>query len=58
MGLELTIDGDEIERRVVAMLDATGIPYELHRIDPAFADTEIFRKLPGVAVVAGLSHPV
>jgi hypothetical protein len=62
VGPESTIDGDEIERRVIAVLDATGIPYGLHRIDPSFADTaaspEIFRKLPGATVVAGLSHPV
>ena len=34
--------GDEIERRVVAMLDGLGAPYELHRIDPAFADTAAY----------------
>ena len=34
--------GDEIERRVVAALDGTGVPYELHRIDPAFADTAAY----------------
>ena len=34
--------GDEIERRVVAMLDGLGVPYELHRIDPAFADTAAY----------------
>jgi prolyl-tRNA editing enzyme YbaK/EbsC (Cys-tRNA(Pro) deacylase) len=34
--------GDEIERRVVAMLDALGLAYELHRIDPAFADTAAY----------------
>jgi prolyl-tRNA editing enzyme YbaK/EbsC (Cys-tRNA(Pro) deacylase) len=28
-----------IERRVVQALDATGVPYELMEIDPAFADT-------------------
>jgi len=39
---ESTVDGDEIERRVVAVLDGTGIPYELHRIDPAFADTAAY----------------
>jgi prolyl-tRNA editing enzyme YbaK/EbsC (Cys-tRNA(Pro) deacylase) len=35
-------DGDEIERRVVAALDGLGVPYELHRIDPAFADTAAY----------------
>jgi prolyl-tRNA editing enzyme YbaK/EbsC (Cys-tRNA(Pro) deacylase) len=34
--------GDEIERRVIAMLEGTGMPYELHRIDPAFADTAVY----------------
>ena len=34
--------GDEIERRVIAMLDGLGVPYELHRIDPAFADTAAY----------------
>jgi len=36
------IGGNEIERRVVAMLDGLGVPYELHRIDPAFADTAAY----------------
>jgi prolyl-tRNA editing enzyme YbaK/EbsC (Cys-tRNA(Pro) deacylase) len=35
-------DGEEIERRVIAVLDALGVPYELHRIDPAFADTAAY----------------
>ena len=34
--------GDEIERRVLAMLDGVGLPYEVHRIDPAFADTAAY----------------
>ena len=34
--------GDDIERRVVAMLDGLGLSYELHRIDPAFADTAAY----------------
>ena len=33
---------DDIERRVVAILDRLGVPYELIRIDPAFADTAAF----------------
>jgi prolyl-tRNA editing enzyme YbaK/EbsC (Cys-tRNA(Pro) deacylase) len=36
------IGGDEIERRVIATIDGLGIPYELHRIDPAFADTAAY----------------
>jgi prolyl-tRNA editing enzyme YbaK/EbsC (Cys-tRNA(Pro) deacylase) len=34
--------GDEIERRVTAALDGLGVPYEMHRIDPAFADTAAY----------------
>jgi prolyl-tRNA editing enzyme YbaK/EbsC (Cys-tRNA(Pro) deacylase) len=34
--------GEEIERRVVAALDGLGVPYELLRIDPAFADTAAY----------------
>ena len=34
--------GEEIERRVIAALDGLGVPYELLRIDPAFADTAAF----------------
>jgi len=34
--------GEEIEQRVVAVLDGLGVPYELHRIDPAFADTAAY----------------
>ena len=34
--------GDEIERRVLAMLDGLGLSYEVHRIDPAFADTAAY----------------
>jgi prolyl-tRNA editing enzyme YbaK/EbsC (Cys-tRNA(Pro) deacylase) len=36
------IGGDDIERRVVATLDGLGVAYELHRIDPAFADTAAY----------------
>ena len=32
-------DGREIEQRVVAVLDRIGVPYEIHAIDPALADT-------------------
>lgn len=33
---------DAIERRVVAVLDGLGVPYELLPIDPAFADTAAY----------------
>ena len=33
---------DEIEARVIRGLDATGVPYEVVRIDPAYADTAAF----------------
>jgi len=39
---ESALDGDDIEGRVVAVLDGLGVPYELHRIDPAFADTAAY----------------
>ena len=42
MGPESAIDSDEIERRVVTVLDGLGVAYELHRIDPAFADTAAY----------------
>ena len=43
MGSEIAPDvADPIERRVVAVLDSLGVPYELHRIDPAFADTAAY----------------
>jgi prolyl-tRNA editing enzyme YbaK/EbsC (Cys-tRNA(Pro) deacylase) len=32
-------DGEEIEQRVIRVLEALRVPYELMRIDPAFADT-------------------
>lgn len=41
--------GDAIERRVVAALDALGLPYEVHRIDPAFADTAAYCEQYGSA---------
>ena len=41
-GPESVVGGDEIELRVIAMLDGLGVPYELHRIDPAFADTAAY----------------
>jgi prolyl-tRNA editing enzyme YbaK/EbsC (Cys-tRNA(Pro) deacylase) len=33
---------DEIEARVVAALESTGLPYQLIECDPAFADTAAF----------------
>ena len=42
MGPESAIDSDEIERRVVTVLDGLGVSYEVHRIDPAFADTAAY----------------
>ena len=40
--------GAEIERRVVAVLDGLGVPYELQPIDPAFADTAAYCERYGV----------
>jgi prolyl-tRNA editing enzyme YbaK/EbsC (Cys-tRNA(Pro) deacylase) len=39
---------DDIERRVVHVLGALGVPYELISIDPAFADTAAFCERYGV----------
>jgi prolyl-tRNA editing enzyme YbaK/EbsC (Cys-tRNA(Pro) deacylase) len=41
-------DGAEVERRVVAVLDGLGVPYELQAIDPAFADTAAYCERYGV----------
>ena len=41
-------DGREVERRVVAVLDGLGVPYELQPIDPAFADTAAYCERYGV----------
>jgi prolyl-tRNA editing enzyme YbaK/EbsC (Cys-tRNA(Pro) deacylase) len=41
-------DGAEIERRVVAVLEGLGVPYELQPIDPAFADTAAYCERYGV----------
>jgi prolyl-tRNA editing enzyme YbaK/EbsC (Cys-tRNA(Pro) deacylase) len=38
----------EVERRVVAVLDGLGVPYELQPIDPAFADTAAYCERYGV----------
>jgi prolyl-tRNA editing enzyme YbaK/EbsC (Cys-tRNA(Pro) deacylase) len=35
-------DGADVERRVVAVLDGLGVPYELQPIDPTFADTAAY----------------
>ena len=39
---DATSDSPEIEARVAAVLDGLGVPYEVVRIDPAFADTAAF----------------
>jgi prolyl-tRNA editing enzyme YbaK/EbsC (Cys-tRNA(Pro) deacylase) len=39
---DATEDSPEIEARVAAVLDGLGVPYEVVRIDPAFADTAVF----------------
>jgi prolyl-tRNA editing enzyme YbaK/EbsC (Cys-tRNA(Pro) deacylase) len=41
-------DGAAVERRVVAVLDGLGVPYELQAIDPAFADTAAYCERYGV----------
>lgn len=41
-------DGADIERRVAAVLDRLGVPYELQPIDPAFADTAAYCERYGV----------
>ena len=49
--------GDEIERRVAAVLDGHGVPYELHRIDPAFADTAAYCERYGSSLTPASSSP-
>jgi prolyl-tRNA editing enzyme YbaK/EbsC (Cys-tRNA(Pro) deacylase) len=44
----VSADGAEVERRVVAVLDRLGVPYELQPIDPAFADTAAYCERYGV----------
>lgn len=39
---DATSDNPEIEAQVAAVLDGLGMPYEVVRIDPAFADTAAF----------------
>ena len=41
-------DGAEVERRVVAVLDGLGVPYELQAIDPALAHTAAYCERYGV----------
>jgi prolyl-tRNA editing enzyme YbaK/EbsC (Cys-tRNA(Pro) deacylase) len=38
----MTDEGAAIERQVIAALDRLGVPYEIHRIDPAYADTAAY----------------
>src|SRR5262245_56631884 len=40
---------DPVEARVLAALDATGVPYEVLECDPAFADTAAFCEHYGIA---------
>jgi prolyl-tRNA editing enzyme YbaK/EbsC (Cys-tRNA(Pro) deacylase) len=44
----VSADGADVERRVVAVLDALGVPYERQPIDPAFADTTAYCERYGV----------
>jgi prolyl-tRNA editing enzyme YbaK/EbsC (Cys-tRNA(Pro) deacylase) len=39
---DATSDSPEIEAQVATVLDGLGVPYEVVRIDPAFADTAAF----------------
>jgi prolyl-tRNA editing enzyme YbaK/EbsC (Cys-tRNA(Pro) deacylase) len=41
-------EGAAVERRVVAVLDGLGVPYEVQPIDPAFADTAAYCQRYGV----------
>ncbi len=40
-------DGPEIEQKVIGQLDSLGVPYEVVRIDPDFADTAEFSEKYG-----------
>jgi prolyl-tRNA editing enzyme YbaK/EbsC (Cys-tRNA(Pro) deacylase) len=39
---------DDIDRRVVETLDRLGVPYELHAIDPDYADTAAYCEKYGI----------
>lgn len=41
-------DGRAIERKVVEVLDRLGVPYEIHEIDPAYADTAAYCEHYGI----------
>ncbi|HEX2440610.1 MAG TPA: YbaK/EbsC family protein [Methylomirabilota bacterium] len=41
-------EANDIEQRVVAVLDGLGVPYELQPIDPSFADTAAYCEHYGV----------
>jgi prolyl-tRNA editing enzyme YbaK/EbsC (Cys-tRNA(Pro) deacylase) len=43
-------DGKAIEQQVVQVLDGLGVPYEIIRIDPGFADTAQFCERYGYAM--------
>ena len=47
---DLSRDGNEIEQRVIQVLDSLGLPYELIAIDPAYADTAQFCERYGYAM--------
>jgi prolyl-tRNA editing enzyme YbaK/EbsC (Cys-tRNA(Pro) deacylase) len=40
--------GDAVERQVLGALETLGVPYEIMRIDPAYADTAAFCERYGV----------
>jgi prolyl-tRNA editing enzyme YbaK/EbsC (Cys-tRNA(Pro) deacylase) len=40
---------DDVERRVIAVLDRLGVPYEVQPIDPDFADTAAYCERYGVS---------
>lgn len=41
-------EATDVERRVVAVLDGLGVPYQVQPIDPAFADTAAYCERYGV----------
>ena len=44
----MSTPGDAVEQRVLSALAALGVPYEILRIDPAYADTAAFCERYGV----------
>jgi prolyl-tRNA editing enzyme YbaK/EbsC (Cys-tRNA(Pro) deacylase) len=47
---DLSRDGNEIEQRVIQVLDGLGLSYEMIAIDPAYADTAQFCERYGYAM--------